>query len=84
MAKTSSIERNKKRIRLVEKHAAKRAELKAILANPGADWVPRVRIFLDWVMQLFADVEHQRQLPLPATPMPRWASVAPTSRARAI
>ncbi len=35
MPKTSAIERNKKRIRLVEKHAAKRAELKAILANPA-------------------------------------------------
>ena len=35
MPKTSAIERNKKRIRLVEKHAAKRAELKAILASPS-------------------------------------------------
>ena len=35
MPKTSAIERNKKRIRLTEKHAAKRAELKAILANPA-------------------------------------------------
>ncbi len=35
MPKTSAIERNKKRIRLVEKHAAKRAELKAVLANPA-------------------------------------------------
>ena len=35
MPKTSAIERNKKRIRLVAKHAAKRAELKAILANPA-------------------------------------------------
>jgi small subunit ribosomal protein S14 len=35
MPKTSSIERNKKRIRLVDKHAAKRAELKAVLANPA-------------------------------------------------
>jgi small subunit ribosomal protein S14 len=34
MAKTSSIEKNKLRIALVAKHAAKRAELKAILANP--------------------------------------------------
>jgi len=33
MAKTSSIERNKKRIRLVEKYAAKRAELKKILSD---------------------------------------------------
>ena len=35
MPKTSAIERNKKRIRLTEKHAAKRAELKAVLANPA-------------------------------------------------
>lgn len=34
MPKTSAIERNKKRIRLVAKYAAQRAELKAILANP--------------------------------------------------
>jgi len=35
MAKTSAIERNKKRQRLVEKYAKVRAELKAILANPA-------------------------------------------------
>jgi small subunit ribosomal protein S14 len=35
MPKTSAIERNKKRVNLVAKFAAKRAELKAILANPG-------------------------------------------------
>jgi len=34
MAKTSSIERNKKRERLVAKYAEKRAALKATLANP--------------------------------------------------
>jgi small subunit ribosomal protein S14 len=34
MAKVSAIQRNIKRKRLVEKFAAKRAELKAILANP--------------------------------------------------
>ena len=34
MAKKSAIERNLKRERLVEKYAAKRAELKKILANP--------------------------------------------------
>jgi small subunit ribosomal protein S14 len=33
MAKKSSIERNKKRERLVEKYAAKRAELKSILSD---------------------------------------------------
>lgn len=34
MAKKSAIARNKKRERLVEKFAAKRAELKAIIASP--------------------------------------------------
>lgn len=34
MAKKSSIARNKKRERLVEKYAAKRAELKAIIRSP--------------------------------------------------
>ena len=34
MAKKSSIQRNLKRLRLIEKYAAKRAELKAIIANP--------------------------------------------------
>lgn len=35
MPKTSAIERNNKRIKLAAKHAAKRAELKATLANPA-------------------------------------------------
>ena len=35
MPKTSAIERNKKRQRLVEKYKTKRAELKAALANPN-------------------------------------------------
>jgi small subunit ribosomal protein S14 len=35
MPKTSAIQRNKKRQRLTVKFAAKRAELKAILANPA-------------------------------------------------
>ena len=35
MPKTSAIERNKKRTKLSAKYQAKRAELKAILANPG-------------------------------------------------
>jgi len=34
MAKKSSIEKNERRKRLVEKYAAKRSELKATLANP--------------------------------------------------
>ena len=36
MPKTSAIERNKKRIKLAAKFAAKRAELKAALVNPAA------------------------------------------------
>jgi small subunit ribosomal protein S14 len=36
MPKTSAIERNKKRIRLVAKYAKLRAELKAVLKNPAA------------------------------------------------
>jgi len=36
MAKKSSIHRNKKRERLVAKYAAKRAELKKVLADPDA------------------------------------------------
>jgi small subunit ribosomal protein S14 len=35
MPKTSAIQRNKKRVNLVAQFAAKRAELKAILANPA-------------------------------------------------
>lgn len=35
MPKTSAIERNKKRQRLTDKFSAKRAELKATLANPA-------------------------------------------------
>ena len=34
MAKKSAIQRNLKRVRLIEKFAAKRASLKAILADP--------------------------------------------------
>ena len=35
MPKTSAVERNKKRVRLAGKFAKKRAELKAILADPS-------------------------------------------------
>lgn len=34
MAKKSAIERNLKRVKLAEKYAAKRAELKKVLSNP--------------------------------------------------
>jgi len=36
MPKTSAIERNKKRVKLAAKYAAKRTELKAVLINPAA------------------------------------------------
>ena len=37
MAKTSMIERQRKREKLVARHAAKRAELKKILSSPNTD-----------------------------------------------
>lgn len=43
-----------------------------LLYLPSARRIPRVRAFVDWVTQLFAEVERERQRPLPATPMPRW------------
>lgn len=47
-----------------------------LLYPPSARRIPRVRVFLDWVVQLFAEVERDRQQPLPATPMPRWLKAA--------
>ena len=48
MAKTSMIAREKKRARTVEKYAAKRAELKAILKDPNASddvkWDAQIRL----------------------------------------
>lgn len=43
-----------------------------LLHPPSGRRIPRVRLFIDWVVQLFADIEHQRQAPLPATGVPRW------------
>jgi LysR family transcriptional regulator, regulator for bpeEF and oprC len=53
-----------------------------LLYPPSARRVPRVRVFLDWVTQLFAEVERERQRPLPGSPMPRWVK-ARRSRASA-
>ena len=48
MAKTSMIARENKRARLVEKYAAKRAELKAVLKDPEASdddkWTAQVKL----------------------------------------
>ena len=43
-----------------------------LLYPPRVRRIPRVRVFLDWVTQLFAEIEHERRRPYPATPMPRW------------
>lgn len=45
-----------------------------LLYPTSARRVPRVRLFIDWVTQLFADVEREREKPLPASPAPRWLS----------
>lgn len=44
-----------------------------LLYAPSVRRTPRVRVFLDWVVQLFAEVERERLQPFPATPMPHWA-----------
>ncbi|MBE7419763.1 MAG: hypothetical protein HS128_18820 [Ideonella sp.] len=45
-----------------------------LLYPPSVRRVPRVRLFIDWVTQLFAEVERERERPLPASPVPRWLS----------
>jgi len=42
--------------------------------------IPRVRLFIDFVTQLFRDIEQQREARTPASPMPRWVRA---TRARA-
>jgi len=42
MAKTSMIEREKKRMKTVKKYEAKRAELKAIIKSPGSSFEERM------------------------------------------
>jgi hypothetical protein len=37
--------------------------------------LPRVRLFIDWVTQLFADIERRRHLPEAASGVPRWVRV---------
>ena len=41
MAKTSIVEREKKRLRIVKKYAAKRAELKAVIKDPKISFEER-------------------------------------------
>lgn len=46
-----------------------------LLYGPSVRRTPRVRVFLDWVAQVFAEVERERQRPLPATSMPHWVKM---------
>ncbi|MBQ0921953.1 LysR family transcriptional regulator [Hydrogenophaga aromaticivorans] len=46
-----------------------------LLYAPSVRRTPRVRVFLDWVVQLFAEVERERLRPLPATAMPHWVKM---------
>jgi DNA-binding transcriptional LysR family regulator len=44
-----------------------------LLYPPSARRIPRVRLFMDFVTQLFRDIEQQREVRAPSTAMPRWA-----------
>lgn len=46
-----------------------------LLHPPSVRRIARVRLFIDWLVQLFADIERQRHLPVPATAVPRWLKV---------
>ena len=46
-----------------------------LLYAPSVRRTPRVRVFLDWVVQVFAEVERERLRPLPATAMPHWVKM---------
>ncbi len=43
-----------------------------MLYRPSVRRIPRVRLFIDYVVQLFADIEKQRPMRAPATGKPRW------------
>jgi len=44
-----------------------------MLYPPSARRIARVRLFMDFVVQLFRDIEQQREVRTPATQIPRWA-----------
>lgn len=69
MAKTSMIEREKRRTRLVAKYAAKRAELKALIKNPETGDEER-----------FAAVEKLAALPRDGSPVRQRNRCALTGR----
>ncbi len=43
-----------------------------LLYPPSVRRIPRVRVFIDFVTQLFREIEQQREVRAPSTPMPRW------------
>lgn len=43
-----------------------------LLHPPSVRRIPRVRLFIDWVVELFSDIERERHAPAPATGVPRW------------
>jgi DNA-binding transcriptional LysR family regulator len=47
-----------------------------LLYPPSVRRIPRVRLFIDFVTQLFRDIEQQRELRAPATAMPGWVKAA--------
>jgi LysR family transcriptional regulator for bpeEF and oprC len=46
-----------------------------LLHPPSVRRLPRVRLFIDWVTQLFADIERRRHQPDAASGVPRWVRV---------
>ena len=51
-----------------------------LMYRPSVRRIARVRLFMDFVVQLFRDIEQQRERRSPATAMPSWAS-RPRARA---
>jgi DNA-binding transcriptional LysR family regulator len=47
-----------------------------LMYPPSARRIARVRRFIDFVTQLFRDIEQQREVRTPSTAMPRWAKAA--------
>ncbi|GAP66086.1 30S ribosomal protein S14 [Mizugakiibacter sediminis] len=73
MAKTSMIERDKKRAKLVKKYAAKRAALKAIVLSPNASYEEKME----------AQTKLQK-LPRDASPIRQRTRCVLTGRPRAV
>lgn len=73
MAKTSMVNRDLKRTKLVQKHAAKRAELKAVVLSPSASYDEKME----------AQTKLQK-LPRDASPVRQRTRCALSGRPRAV